>query len=114
MNKNFLLVVFTLLLSFTALAQKPADKKIKISGKVFEKGTNLPVEYAPVSFQNVTTKQLFGAMTDGTGSFSFEITPGEYTGAIDVELISYKTITFHIYASPGVFHKKEKLINLSS
>lgn len=93
MNKNFLLVVFTLLLSFTTLAQKPADKKIKISGKIFEKGTNLPVEYAPISFQNVTTKQLFGAMTDGTGSFSFEITPGEYTGAIDVELISYKKVT---------------------
>jgi len=83
-----LIIVFT---SFTSVAQKPTEQKITISGKVIEKGNKIAVEYATVTFKNATTNQLYGAMTDASGLFTFEVSPGEYSGII--ELISYKKVT---------------------
>ncbi len=88
MKNYFQFLLLLLVIPTAVIAQKPVDKKIFISGKVIEKGSKLAVEYATVSFKNTVTKQLYGAMTDATGSFSFEITPGEYTG--EIELMSYK------------------------
>lgn len=91
MKNTFLLLVISLVISFTTVAQKPSEKKITISGKVIEKGNKIAVEYATVSFKNTTSNQLYGAMTDATGLFSFEVPAGDYTGVI--ELMSYKKVT---------------------
>lgn len=88
MKNYFQLLLLLVLFPLVTIAQKPIEKKISISGKVLEKGSKIAIEYATVSFKNSTTKQLFGAMTDATGTFTFEITPGEYSGVI--ELMSYK------------------------
>ncbi|WP_396209591.1 TonB-dependent receptor domain-containing protein [Flavobacterium sp.] len=90
MKNYFQLLVLLLVVPITVFAQKPVEKKISISGKVFEKGNKIAIEYATVSFKNTTTKQLFGAMTDASGTFTFEITPGEYSG--EIELMSYKKV----------------------
>jgi hypothetical protein len=91
MKNTFLLLVLSLVISFTTVAQKPSEKKITISGKVIEKGNKIAVEYATVSFKNITSNQLYGAMTDATGLFTFEVPVGDYTGVI--ELMSYKKVT---------------------
>lgn len=91
MKNTFLLLVISLVISFTTVAQKPSEKKITISGKVIEKGNKIAVEYATVSFKNITSNQLYGAMTDATGLFTFEVPAGDYTGVI--ELMSYKKVT---------------------
>lgn len=88
MKNYFQLILLIVLFPLSVVAQKPIDKKISISGKVLEKGSKVAIEYATVSFKNTTTKELFGAMTDATGTFTFEITPGEYSG--EIELMSYK------------------------
>lgn len=91
MKNTFLLLVISLVISFTTVAQKPSEKKITISGKVIEKGNKIAVEYATVSFKNTASNQLYGAMTDATGLFTFEVPAGDYTGVI--ELMSYKKVT---------------------
>lgn len=90
MNKKILIVALTLLLSLTAFAQHPEGKKITISGKVLEKGTNLPLEYATIVFENSTTKQLSGGITDENGNFKFEVTAGNYN--VRAEFISFKSV----------------------
>ncbi len=91
MKYYFQLILIAVFTTITSVAQKPTEQKITISGKVIEKGNKIAVEYATVTFKNTTTNQLYGAMTDASGLFTFEVSPGEYSGII--ELISYKKVT---------------------
>jgi len=90
MNKKILILAVTLFVSLTALAQRPEGKKITISGKVIEKGTDLPLEYATIVFENIKTKQLSGGITDENGVFKFEVAAGNYN--VRAEYISFKNI----------------------
>ncbi|MFM7896548.1 MAG: hypothetical protein ACKO8L_11615 [Flavobacterium sp.] len=58
MNKKIIIATLSLFLSLTAFAQRPDAKKVTISGRVIEKGTDFPLEYATIVFENTTTKQL--------------------------------------------------------
>ena len=90
MNKKLLIAAVTLFISLTALAQRPESKKITVSGKVIEKGTELPLEYATIVFENIKTKQLSGGITDQNGVFKFEVVAGNYN--VRAEFISFKNI----------------------
>lgn len=90
MNKKILISTVTLLLSLMTFAQRPDGPKITISGKVMEKGTDFPLEYATIVFENTTTKQLLGGITDENGNFKFEVPAGRYNAR--VEFISFKTV----------------------
>jgi len=82
---------FALLFSSLVFGQNTSDKKINITGVILEKGTNLPLEYATVIFQETTNpKALTGGITDANGKYNFEVTPGNYT--VRYEFISFKTI----------------------
>ncbi|TDR25515.1 outer membrane beta-barrel family protein [Flavobacterium cheniae] len=91
MKKKIIIAVLTLLVSVTTFAQRPDSKKITISGKVIEKGTNLPLEYATIVFENAITKQLSGGITDENGNFKFEVVAGNYN--VRAEFISFKSVT---------------------
>ncbi|MGV1011997.1 MAG: TonB-dependent receptor domain-containing protein [Flavobacterium sp.] len=70
---------------------KPEGKKIKVTGKVIEKGTSQPLEYSTISIINTTTnKVVSGGITNATGDFSFDATPGVYN--VKIEFISFKSI----------------------
>ena len=90
MNKKNLLLVLSLFISTIVLAQRPESKKITISGKVIEKGSNQPLEYATVIFENAKSKQLSGGITDENGNFKFEINAGSYNAR--AEFISFKNV----------------------
>lgn len=90
MNKKILIATLSLFLSLTAFAQRPDSKKVTISGKVIEKGTNLPLEYATIIFENAITKQLSGGITDENGNFKFEVASGNYN--VRAEFISFKNV----------------------
>ena len=90
MNTKKLLLVLSLFISTIVLAQRPEAKKITISGKVIEKASNQPLEYATVIFENATNKQLSGGITDENGNFKFEITAGTYNAR--AEFISFKNV----------------------
>ena len=91
MKKKIIIAVLTLLVSLTTFAQRPDSKKVTISGKVIEKGTNLPLEYATIVFENAITKQLSGGITDENGNFKFEVVSGNYN--VRAEFISFKNVT---------------------
>jgi outer membrane receptor for ferrienterochelin and colicins len=82
---------FALLLSTVAFGQKPTSKRIVITGTILEKGTNAPLEYATVIFQDATNPEIVtGGITDANGKFNFEVSSGNYN--VRYEFISFKTI----------------------
>ncbi|MDP5026784.1 MAG: TonB-dependent receptor [Flavobacterium sp.] len=91
MKNKIILIAISLFFTLTSVAQRPEAKKITISGKVIEKGTNLPLEYATIVFENITNKQLSGGITDENGNFKFEVVAGNYN--VRAEFISFKNVT---------------------
>ncbi|MFY7811054.1 MAG: TonB-dependent receptor domain-containing protein, partial [Flavobacterium sp.] len=79
---------------FNTLAQpNTISKKIKITGKVVDKTSNVPLEYATISFQHTKKSEILtGGITNASGEFSIEIIPGEYH--VKIEYISFKSIDF--------------------
>ncbi len=86
-----LLLLFSSFLSFAQERSKAA--KVKITGKVIEKATNQPLEYASVYAQNTKIPAIVnGAMTDAKGEFSFEVPAGVYY--LKIEFLGFKTVEF--------------------
>ena len=88
-----ILVSFLLITSFLSFSQgKPQAAKIKISGKVIEKVSKQPLEYATITFINTkSAKTAAGGITNPKGEFDIDVTPGVYD--IKIEFISFKTTT---------------------
>ena len=64
-------------------------KNITVTGKVIDKDTKQPLEYATVAFfSKKENKIIDGGITDSNGNFSIKIEDGVYD--ISVEYISYK------------------------
>ena len=92
--KKTILFCLTLLVGFTALAQRPqnyqARPKILLSGKVIDEETKQPLEYATITLKNQRfPDRLQGGITDAEGNFKFEVFPGRYT--ITTEYISFES-----------------------
>jgi outer membrane receptor protein involved in Fe transport len=94
-----LITIITLIYSFTLLNAQPKEpnisfgKNIKISGKVVDKDSNYPLEYATIAFFSKSENKIVeGSITDAKGEFNIKIPQGTYD--ISIEYISYKKITF--------------------
>ncbi|RAR46372.1 outer membrane beta-barrel family protein [Flavobacterium lacus] len=93
--KSFKIFFILLVLSISTLtfAQRPEPKKIKVTGKVIDKSSTQPLEYATIVFQSVRNPDIVtGGITDAKGEFNIEINAGNYH--VRVEFISFKTIEF--------------------
>ncbi len=92
MNKLFLTILFTGLFITTINAQRPEPREITITGKVIDKETNEPLEYATIAFfSKRQNKIVTGGITDIKGNFSIPVPMGVYD--INIEYISFKTQT---------------------
>ena len=81
-----LVLFFNTLFSFAQVSPAP---KIKITGKVVEKITKQPLEYATVTFLTLDNpKPVAGGITNAKGEFDIEVQAGIYD--IKVEFISFK------------------------
>jgi outer membrane receptor for ferrienterochelin and colicins len=87
---RYILSALLLLASVTVFSQGgPERAKITITGKIIEKTSKLPLEYATVTFRNnKNPKAVFGGITDNKGDYSVEVIPGTYD--ITFEFISFK------------------------
>ena len=66
-------------------------KKVKISGKIREKTSNQPLEYATISLINTkTSKTISGGITNNLGEFSVDVVAGIYD--VKVEFISFNAL----------------------
>jgi outer membrane receptor protein involved in Fe transport len=96
--KNFrltlvLLFLFSGLPHFAQEGQQgpPTTNKIKVTGKIVDKTSNQPLEYATITLKNTKIqKALTGGITNNKGEFEADVIPGVYD--ITIEFISFKHI----------------------
>lgn len=89
---NFAVMLVLFFTGFYNYAQQgpPAKNKVKVTGKVFEKVTKQPLEYATISIMAPNdTKVIAGGITNPKGEFEVAVAPGTYN--IKVEFISFKS-----------------------
>lgn len=83
--------------SLLAISQGPKTipnlvKEVTVTGKVLDKETKEPLEYATIAFTNSQTKKIVtGGITDIQGNFSIPIATGTYD--ISIEFIGFETVT---------------------
>lgn len=82
-----LILIFLVFYSLQSSGQQTAE--VKVSGKVLDKATQQPLEYAGVSLLSpIGNKILKTTVTDKKGEFTLVTSPGQYH--LKVEFISYK------------------------
>lgn len=91
--KNIYIAAICLLCISSGFSQRPTQfKSFSITGKVIDKDTKDPLEYATVVFKNLKNQKLSGGITNTKGLFNVKVPQGNYD--ISVEFISFKTITY--------------------
>ncbi|WP_417198504.1 TonB-dependent receptor domain-containing protein [Bizionia sp.] len=90
MNKLILSFSLIVLAAFNLTAQN--NKEVTITGKVFEKATNFPLEYATVAFINKAENRIVtGGITTESGAFSIPVPSGTYD--VTIEFIGFDKLT---------------------
>jgi hypothetical protein len=91
--KKVLAFIFLLFIGMNCLfsQQGQPGKKIKVTGKVVEKNSSQPLEYATIVLQSIQRPDVIsGGITNAKGEFDIEVIAGTYD--IRVEFISFKTV----------------------
>jgi outer membrane receptor protein involved in Fe transport len=97
MNKLKLTIFFIGLFVSTSIAQqrqgqRGEKREVKITGKVIDKDSNQPLEYATIAFYSKQQNKIVtGGITDIKGNFNISVPTGMYD--ISIEYISFKTQT---------------------
>ncbi|GGF10521.1 TonB-dependent receptor domain-containing protein [Flavobacterium limi] len=89
---KFAIVILFLFSGLWNYAQQPpsGQNKVKVTGKVLEKVTKQPLEYATVSITKTNeNKVIAGGITNPKGEFEVAVAPGTYD--IKIEFISFKS-----------------------
>lgn len=85
-----LVCFFTSFYNFAQQEFPNKNNKVKITGKVLEKMSKQPLEYATISIMLPNdTKVIAGGITNPKGEFDIAVSPGTYD--IKVEFISFKS-----------------------
>ena len=85
------ILTFIFLINITFSFSQSDLKKIKITGKITEKTSNQPLEYATISLLNTNNFKTFsGGITNNLGEFSIETNAGIYD--IKIEFISFNPL----------------------
>jgi ferric enterobactin receptor len=107
------ILIGLLLCVFSATYSQTKEKtnvKAKITGKVIDSSSNLPLEYATITlFNHGETKALNGATTDNLGNFIVtNVSSGTFT--IVVEFIGYSPFTVNNVS----INQKHEVVNLKN
>lgn len=92
-NFKFTVVLLFLFLGLSNFAQQgpPAFSKVKVTGKIVDKISNQPLEFATVTLKNQKNpKAISGGITNNKGEYEADVIPGVYD--ITIEFISFKSI----------------------
>ncbi|WP_375242356.1 TonB-dependent receptor domain-containing protein [Lacinutrix sp.] len=88
MHKIIISTILSLFLTSLALGQE----QVTVSGKILEKDTNIPLEWATVVISNPTDgKIVSGGSANEKGEFNFKVVAGTYN--VSFEFMSFKTQT---------------------
>jgi len=87
-NFKFLFLLFALF----SMSEMMSQNQLVISGKIIDKDTKQPLEYASVIFQSTTdANYITGEITDENGDFAFEVNADVYE--IKVEYMGFDAMT---------------------
>ena len=86
----FLFLYLTVAAQPTAPEVDPGDRDYRVKGKIIEKGSELPLEFATVSFTSLQGQVVTGGITDMDGNYDIEVPAGIYN--IKFEFISYRSL----------------------
>ncbi|MGL3001430.1 TonB-dependent receptor domain-containing protein [Flavobacterium sp. RSSB_23] len=91
--KKLTSTITLLLFCFSLLGYaQPGKAKLKVTGKVIEKNSKQPLEYATITLKNTANpKMIAGGVTNNKGEFTIDVSSGTYD--IIVEFISFKSTT---------------------
>ncbi|MBF4471583.1 outer membrane beta-barrel family protein [Flavobacterium sp. HJJ] len=92
-NFKFNVVLLFLLLGLTNFAQQrpPSFNKVKVTGKIVDKKSNQPLEFATITLKNQKNpKAISGGITNNKGEYEADVIPGVYD--ITIEFISFKSV----------------------
>ncbi len=105
-----LVFIFFCTLSAGYAQKKEKDGNAKITGKVIDSSTNLPLEYATISlFKKGEKKTVNGAITDHDGNFTVtDVSTGTFLAK--VEFIGYKPFTINNVT----VRQKHEVVNLQN
>ncbi len=92
MKKSIILLIFSIFTLNLSASNTDPIEKIMLTGKVIDKDTNQPLEYATIVIKSLDGKIITGGITDTKGEFSIQVVKGVYD--ISIEFISFKTKTF--------------------
>ncbi|NNC69948.1 MAG: TonB-dependent receptor plug domain-containing protein, partial [Flavobacteriaceae bacterium] len=92
--RKILIALLFFFVYLTLFAQRPQpgesqSQPVEIVGKVIDKETQQPLEYATIVLTSLRTKKVTGGLTDKDGKFSVETNRGMYD--ISIEFISFKS-----------------------
>jgi len=89
---NQIIILLFLLFGTKSFAQQtlPIANKVKVTAKIVDKTSNLPLEYATVTLKDTQTQKVVsGGVTNNKGEFATSVVPGVYD--IVFEFISFKS-----------------------
>ncbi|MEN8126119.1 MAG: TonB-dependent receptor [Bacteroidota bacterium] len=99
--KKLLFTITLIFIVFSISAQERQNPKnteqkrnltmFDVSGRVYEKSTNQPLEYATIILKPLKGDRIFGGITNRKGEFIIEVPQGKYN--ISIEFLSFKTKT---------------------
>ena len=84
--------IITTILSLFLISFASGQQEVTVSGKILEKDTNIPLEWATVVISNPTNgKIVSGGSANEKGDFNFKVIAGIYN--VSFEFMSFKTQT---------------------
>lgn len=87
--KYIILCIYFLLFLTNIKAQQKVENTILITGKVIDKMTNKPLEYASVYVEQINGKSKLGTTTNKRGAFNLSIPKGLYK--LTVSFLSFES-----------------------
>jgi len=90
-NLSVVFLIFTTTLSFSQ--KKTQNSTFLVSGKITDKETNQPLEYATIILKNNSTKEITGGISTENGTFNIDTKKGTYN--ITIEFLGFKPISIN-------------------
>ena len=79
MSFKKLILFFAVLLASTSVFSQTSFKKVKLSGKILDKNSTAPIEYAVITVSKAGTMEIVtGGTSDANGDFSIDLNSGNY------------------------------------
>jgi len=92
-KKSFFQTVLFIVVASTLNAQQGKSMiRHQISGFVADKSSNVGLEFATIIIKPLEGDKIFGGLTNAKGNFKIKVPEGVYN--INIEFISFKTISF--------------------